>query len=182
MKRILLAVLGILALIGLGPPAAAACPRASAAVIDDVAFRYLPPGLGKPSNFVYDFERVDFVARVWESRIPQGWRVDLDLVVMRGARLSSPRALHRWFIAYDVRDPAPVYRPVRVRGHPGWLAKDEVFWLIRPGLAVSATVDGARWTRHEARRIAQRADGSARHQPVRRSPRCGPTPRLRAAA
>jgi hypothetical protein len=154
MKRVLLAVLAVLLVAG---PAAAAFPASPAAVVDHVAFGYLPPGLGTSSDFAYDFERVDFVARVWESRIPEGWRVDLDLVVMRGARLSSPRALHNWFIRYDVRDPEPVYRRVRVHGHRGWLADDQVFWLIRPGLAVSATLDGARWARHEVRRIAQKA-------------------------
>jgi hypothetical protein len=153
MKRILLAVLAVFVVV----PTAAAWPPAPAALIDHVAFGYLPPGLGRPSTFKYHYDRVDFVSRVWESRIRQGWRVDLDLVVMRGARLSSPRALHKWFIGYDVRDPEPVYRRVCVHGRPGWLAADEVFWLIRPGLAVSATVDGARWTRHQVRRIAQKA-------------------------
>ena len=178
MKRILLAVLAVL--FGLAP-AAVACPRAPVKVIDHVAFRYLPAGLGRPSDFRYDYDRVDFVARVWESRIPQGWRVDLDLVVMRGARLCSPRALHNWFVRYDVRDPEPVYRRVRLHGHQGWLAKDEVFWLIRPGLAVSATVDGRRWTRHEVRRIAQRARPATTPPAVSRWRGCGPTPRSRAA-
>jgi hypothetical protein len=171
MKRSLLAILAVLVVAS----PAAACPPSPAAVIDHVAFGYLPPGLGTSSDFAYHFERVDFVARVWESRIPEGWRVDLDLVVMRGARLSTPRALHAWFIRYDERDPEPVYRAVRVRGHQGWLADDQVFWLIRPGLAVSATVDGTRWTRHEVRHIAQKAAPIS--QAVGRWRASGPTPR-----
>ncbi|HZZ96342.1 MAG TPA: hypothetical protein VFE19_04985 [Jatrophihabitantaceae bacterium] len=134
---------------------AAACPPAPATVIDSIAFGHLPSGLGTASDFSYHFSRVDFVARVWESRTDNGWQVDLDIDVMRGARLSSGRALHDWFIRYEQRDPTPNYHRVRVHGQPGWLCRDQLFWLLRPGLAVSVQLDGTRWPRKEVVRTAR---------------------------
>jgi hypothetical protein len=148
----LVAVLGAVLFVA---PAGAAPARVG--TLDRVEIRYLPPGLGKASNFAFGFERVHFASRVWESRSKAaGWRVDLDLTVMRGHRLSSGHALHDWFIRYEDRPPNEVrYVPVRIHGHPGWLCRDEVFWLARPGLAVSVLVDRARWTRHDVLRIAR---------------------------
>jgi hypothetical protein len=138
-----------------GPAAAASCQPA--ALIDHIAFGYLPSGLGTSSDFSYHYRRVDFTARVWESRVEDGWQVDLDIDVMRGARLTSGRALHDWFIAYEERDPTPRYERVRVHGHPGWLSRDQVFWLVRPGLAVSAQLDSRRWSRHDVLHIGRAA-------------------------
>lgn len=131
--------------------------RAPATVVDSVAFAHLPAGLGTSSDFTYDYDDVDFVARVWESQTGDGWRVDADIDVMRGARLTTPQALHDWFIAYEERDPAPVYRPVRVHGCRGWLSDDQLFWLVRPGVAVSVQLDGSRWSRHDVVRTARSA-------------------------
>ena len=143
-------------------PAATAQPAAAAlssgrAVIDHVAFEHLPRGLGQSSNFRYRFNRVDFTARVWESRSSGGWRVDLDIDVMRGARLSSGSALHDWFIGYEQRASHPHYLPVLVHGHPGWLCPDQLFWLMRPGLAVSVQIDGSRWATWSVVRTAKAA-------------------------
>src|SRR3954469_8006700 len=41
-------------------------------VLGGMSFGYLPPGLGTTTDFAYRFQRVDFIARVWESRIPEG--------------------------------------------------------------------------------------------------------------
>jgi hypothetical protein len=143
-----------------GPPAGRRVAPAAATVIDGMSVRHLPDGLGSASDFVYDYDDVDFVARVWESQPSSGgWRVDLDIDVMRGARLRSGRALHDWFIAYEERDPTPSYRPVRVHGHPGWLCPDQIFWLVRPGVAVSVQLDTTRWSRHELMRIARSTSG-----------------------
>jgi hypothetical protein len=143
------------ALLSAAPAGAAAAPRP--VVLDHVQIRYLPPGLGHSTSFAYRFERVGFHARVWESGSDaKGWRVDLDVAVMRGHRLSSGRALHHWFIRYEDRPSKEAhYVRVRIHGRPGWVCRDEVFWLARPGLAVSVLVDRARWTRHDALRIAR---------------------------
>jgi hypothetical protein len=140
----------------LAGPAAAAAGR-PATVIDHMAFAYLPSGLGTSSDFVYDYDDVDFQARVWESPTTEGWQVDLDIDVMRGARLTSGRALHDWFIGYEERDPTPRYQRVQVHGHPGWLCRDQLFWLVRRGLAVSVHLDGQRWSRHDVVRTARSA-------------------------
>ena len=104
--------------------------------------------VGTSTDFDYSYDDVDFVARVWESRSPMGgWRVDQDIDVMRGARLTDGQALHDWFIAYEGRAPWEAqYLSVLVHGHPGWLSRGQVFWLQRPGLAVSVSVDRARWS------------------------------------
>lgn len=118
-----------------------------ATVVAGIAFGHLPAGLGTSSDFAYRYQGVQFAARVWESAAPTGgWRVDLDVDVMRGARLTDGAALHDWFVAYEARPPAEArYLAVRVHGHPGWLSTGQVFWLQRRGFAVSVSLDRARW-------------------------------------
>jgi hypothetical protein len=145
-KRLLAVVLVPVAVFAAAPVAGATTP---ATTIDSIAFAHLPDGLGSSTDFAYSYQRVDFVARVWESQTADGWRVDLDIDVMRGARLMSGRALHDWFIRYEQRDPAPSYHRVSVHGRPGWLCRDQLFWLLRRGLAVSVQLDGSRWPRRE---------------------------------
>jgi hypothetical protein len=172
MRRLLLLILTFCGLAVLVPAVASAAPPA---VVDGVGFRHLPAGLGTSSDFTYRFQRVDFVARVWESQIPEGWRVDLDIDVLHGDRLTTPKALRRWFIAYEARDPQPTYRAVRVHGARGWLASDQLFWLVRPGFAVSVHVDGTRWPTSEVLRTARSAyvvttDGAAVVRQARGTP------------
>lgn len=135
--------------------ATTAWARTPAAVIDGISFQYLPSGLGATSDFTYDYDDVDFTSRVWESSSPDGGtRADLDLVVMRGARLTDGAALHDWFISYEDRPPAGArYVPVQVHGQPGWLCRDQLFWLVRPGRAVSVLLDHNRWSTLDVVRI-----------------------------
>lgn len=118
-----------------------------ATTVSGIAFGHLPTGLGGSTDFDYSFQGVRFAARVWESGSDEdGWRVDLDVDVMRGARLTDGAALHEWFMAYEHRPPAEArYIAVGVHGHPGWLSRGQVFWLQRPGLAVSVSLDRTRW-------------------------------------
>lgn len=135
-----------------GPGTGRAGPGTS---FGDIRFGYLPDGLGRASDFNYEYDDVVFASRVWESPDPGGgWRVDADLEVLSSARLASGAALHDWFIAYQARPPAEArYVPVRVHGGPGWLAHDQLFWLVHAGLAVSVIVDGARWSTSEVLRV-----------------------------
>jgi hypothetical protein len=137
-------------------PDAAAQPRP---VLDGLHLGYLPRGLGTSTDFDYEFDEVRFAARVWESGSDStGWRVDLHVSVLRGTRLTASRALHDWFIGYEDRPPGEArYVPVRVRGRPGWVARDAVFWLLRPGLAVAVRLDRARWSHRELMRVARSA-------------------------
>ena len=135
-----------------GPARAEAAPGTT---VGGVQFGYLPDGLGQASDFNYEYDDVTFVARVWESQVPDGWRVDADLDAMSGARLTTGQALHDWFIAYEDRPPAEArYVPVRVHSHPGWISRDQLFWLVRPGLAVSVQLDASRWSMADVVRTA----------------------------
>jgi hypothetical protein len=153
-KRVrLLAVIlvaGVLGALTVAATAAAASSRRPppATTLDGIAFGHLPSGLGNSSDFDYTFQGVHFVARVWESQSDDGgWRVDLDVDVMRGKRLTDGPALHDWFVAYEDRPPAEArYIAVDVHGHPGWLSRGQVFWLQRAGLAVSVSLDRTRWS------------------------------------
>lgn len=183
LERFMAALLGIAAL-GVGvtlstPARAAAAPRSAPpamsvgtspalsagtpagrhqAVIGDVAFDYLPSGLGRPSEFTYEFQGVHFVSRVWETYLgTAGWRSDLDIVVMHGAHLQNPQEFQRWFVAYEERYPKPTYLPFRIHRHAGWLTQDQLFWLIRPGLAVSVTFARPPWTTYDAVQTAWHA-------------------------
>lgn len=111
---------------------------------------HLPPGLGASTDFHYEFARVNFDSRVWESGSDAtGWRVDLDIIVMHGARLKTLRALHDWFIRYEQRPTAEAhYTRTWVHAHRAWACRDQVFWLVRPGVAVSVQIDRGRWSRH----------------------------------
>lgn len=162
MRRSLLAII-VVAAAALVPatPASGSQPPGRplpAFVLDGMFFGHLPSGLGTASDFAYHFQRVDFVARVWESQIPEGWTVDLDVAIMRGARLTTGPALHDWFIRYEQRPPAEArYHPLRLNGQPGWRCRDQVFWLVRPGLAVSVQLDRTRWSRHQVTLTARSA-------------------------
>ena len=120
MRRILVLIIAAMRCSGPAGPAAGSRPPGRplpAFVLDGMTFGYLPPGLGTTTDFVYRFQRVDFVARVWESRIPEGWTVDLDVDVMRAPRLTDGKALHDWFISYDQRP-----RRRRTTSPPGSMA------------------------------------------------------------
>lgn len=133
-----------------GPVAAgtaAANGRALPTTVGAMRFSWLPAGLGQPSSFDYSYGSVDFSSTVWESETADGWQVDLHLTVLSGGALSGGQALYDWFTDYQQRPPEEVdYRPVTVRGQPGWLTGDQLFYLVRPGLAVSITVDPSRWS------------------------------------
>lgn len=143
---LLAAVLGALTVAATSAHASST-PPPPATTLNGIAFGYLPSGLGTSTDFDYAFSGVHFAARVWESQSGDGgWRVDLDVDVMRGRRLTDGKALHDWFIAYEDRPPAQArYIAVGVHGHPGWLSRGQVFWLQRPGLAVSVSLDRTRW-------------------------------------
>jgi hypothetical protein len=163
MRRLLsclVVAIGVLAVVSAAAaPAAGAGSSSTGAVVDGVQFGYLPTGLGDSTDFAYEYDDVAFASRVWESGSDAtGWQVDLKVDVMRGVGLRTGQALHDWFVEYQDRPPAEVrYVRVRIHDHPGWACRDQVFWLVRPGLAVSVRVDATRWTRAEALRIARAA-------------------------
>jgi hypothetical protein len=141
-------------------PAALSVPAGAAVKeppIGGAVLHYLPSHLGRSTDFEYEFARVAFASRVWESQSSAtGWRVDLDVVLMHGARLANAAGLHDWFIRYEQRPPSEAhFVPVRVHGRRGWACRDQVFWLVRPGVAVSVRIDRTRWSRRVLFRTAQ---------------------------
>jgi hypothetical protein len=145
------------ALLLLAAPQAAASAGPPSPPLGGATLHYLPSGLGTASDFDYRFARVSFAARVWESGSDAaGWRVDLHIIVMHGPRLRTPQTFHDWFIRYQQRPPQEAqYRPARVRNHRAWAARDQVFWLAHPGVAVSVQIDRSRWSRCELFRTAR---------------------------
>ena len=130
--------------------------RAPAATVGDLTFRRLPTGLGaRWDSSPYSYDDVDFLASVWESGSDElGWTVDLHITVMTGPRLSSAKALHDWFIEYQERPADEVdYRRTTVLGRPGWITDDQIFWLVRPGLAASVTLRHPRWSAADLRKL-----------------------------
>ncbi len=142
-----------------GAAGAAVGPASRGERLGGVQLRYLPRGLGTSTDFEYEYEDVSFVSRVWESGSDAaGWSVDLDVDVMRGRRLVNGRALHDWFIPYEDRPADEVsYHRIRIHGRPGWLTRDEVFWLVRPGLAIAMSVDRTRFSTRQLLRTARAA-------------------------
>jgi hypothetical protein len=155
-RKLIGLLVAVLACVGLTSGAAAA-EAAEQPPLGGAVLHYLPPGLGRSTDFEYEFARVEFASRVWESGSNgTGWRVDLEVVVMHGARLSTARRLHDWFIRYEQRPPAEArYHPVRIHGRHGWACHDQVFWLARPGAAVSVRIDRSRWSRRALFRTAR---------------------------
>lgn len=152
MKRILLgALLCAAMLFGGAAPAVAA----QAGTLDGLRIGHVPRGLGTASDFAYEYNDVTFVSRVWESQNATGWQVDLTVDVLRGDRLATPAALHDWLIDYQDRPAGEAqYRRTRVHGHAAWIGRDEIFWLLRPGVAVMIRLDTERWNHCELRQTA----------------------------
>ena len=125
-------------------------------VLDGFRLTHLPAGLGTPSNFAYEWDDVAFHARDWETRHDDGWRVDLTIETLRGDRLASLAAVRDYLTDYLEQDPASwTLRPVTIGHRRGLRTDDRVFWLMRPGLAVSVSIDPDRYGVAELLRTAR---------------------------
>lgn len=131
-------------------------PRPVAPVLDGFRLTHLPAGLGTPSDFRYEWDDVAFCSRDWESRHGDGWRVDLTIETLRGDRLSSLAALRDYLTDYLEQDPDSwQLTPVTIGHRPGLRTDNRVFWLVRPGLAVSVSIDRERYGVPELLRTAR---------------------------
>jgi hypothetical protein len=140
-------------------PPTPAVSRASAPLLDGFALGWLPADLGpQVSDFTYTFGGIDFRSRVWE-RGPDadgGYHEDLDVAVLRGDRLDSAATLYRFLTNYEQRPPAQWhFVPFQVHGHPGYLGRDEAFWLVRPGIAVKVMLDQQRFSVADVALVAE---------------------------
>ncbi len=140
-------------------PQPAVVSKASAPVVDGFAIGWLPAGIGqRVSDFTYTFGGVDFRSRTWE-RGPDAdgaYRQDLGVAVLRGARLENAAALYTFLTNYEQRPPAQWhFVPFQVHGHPGYLGRDEAFWLVRPGVAVKVMLDQQRFSAIDVALVAE---------------------------
>lgn len=144
--------------------------RAHAPRVDGFTVCLLPGGVGNlVSDFVYSFDDVDFRSLVWESGpdAAGGYRQDLDVGVLRGQRLTSRGALYRFLTDYEQR-PSDEWRfvPFTVHGRPGYLGRDEAFWLVEPGVAIKVSVDRDRFSVAD---VVLVAEGIRRSHPMRQA-------------
>lgn len=126
------------------------------AALDGFRLGHLPAGLGElVSDFAYEWGGVSFASRVWE-RGPDSdgaYSVDLMVSVLRGARLDDGPGLRR-FMKHYLEEDAPDWAWISVRGQPGWIGEGRIFFLVKPGVAVSILLDTDRFSWLELLRIA----------------------------
>lgn len=118
--------------------------------LDGFVIGYLPDGVGTPSDFQYEWGDVTFHTRDWESRTDSGWQVDLTVQTLRGDRLDDLDAVRDFLVDYLEKDPDGWrLEPFRNGHYRGYLADDQAFWFVRPGVAASVRIDRERYDRTE---------------------------------
>ncbi|MDE9366997.1 hypothetical protein PZ938_15380 [Luteipulveratus sp. YIM 133132] len=110
-----------------------------------MTFPHLPGGLGEMASFDSEDDGTQISTTVWESPVPEGSAVDLSVTVVRSERFTDPQAFHDWLVPWQER-PAEeaAYEATTINGRAAWLGRDQVLWLVRPGLGATATVDATR--------------------------------------
>lgn len=124
--------------------------------LDGFVVGYVPAGIGtEVSDFATEWEDVRFHTRVWERQVAEGYRVDLRVHVLRGARLGTLDALRDFLAAYHERDAAG-WQPAAFDngGVPGLIGDGEAFWLVEPGVAVDVLADPELVPEAELRAVA----------------------------
>ncbi|MFV2101134.1 hypothetical protein [Micromonospora sp. LOL_024] len=108
-------------------------------MLDGFHIGQVPNGVGdEVSDFASEWDDVCFASRVWERQLPEGYRADLRVHVLRGGRLTDLTALRDFLCEYHERDPAE-WRLVEFQHGDGLGSTDGVqaFWLVEPGVAVT---------------------------------------------
>lgn len=120
--------------------------------LDGLALTHLPEGLGTPSDFATEWEGVDFTQRVWETRVDEGWRVDLQVQIMRAARFKDLNALRAFLVEYHERGDDWQSEPF---GDDGYASEREVVRLLESGLAVEVRDPFGRTGMAEVKAVAE---------------------------
>jgi hypothetical protein len=137
--------------VGLDPGTQQAAPSTQqrACTLDGFVIDRLPDGIGSPTDFEYEWEDVAFHSRVWETGPdPEGATVvDLTVKTVRGAKLTDLSNLRDFLTEYHEQDPDEwKLTPITVGVFDGYLAADQVFYFISPGLAAEVSIDRTRFT------------------------------------
>ncbi|PSK92316.1 hypothetical protein CLV63_11875 [Murinocardiopsis flavida] len=131
--------------------------RGSPEEVDGFVLTHLPHGIGTGvADFRTEWGGVAFASRVWERRLPDGGhRVDAKVNVMRGERLRDLASLRAFLAEYHEHDPDDWHLVAfeHPEGH-GLRTSGFVFWLVRPGTAVSIRLDPERFGAAELTRTA----------------------------
>jgi hypothetical protein len=126
-------------------------------VLDGFAIGQVADGVGPSvSDFEYEPEDgVRFTSRVWERETANGGHaVDLEVIVMRADRLATLGHLRDYMAEYHERDPAS-WTKVQVGARPGLTDGGHVFWLVEPGVALSVSIDTARFGARALMEVAE---------------------------
>ncbi|OLT30081.1 hypothetical protein BJF83_08870 [Nocardiopsis sp. CNR-923] len=136
--RFAAALLAVLALVLAAAPAAGAPGGGD---VDGFTVGYLPAQVDERTTadeFDYAWGDVSFATRVWERPLEGGgFRVVLQVLVMRGERLTDLDAVRAFLAEYHERAPhAWELTPFDNRGTPGLFGEIEAFWSPEAGVAV----------------------------------------------
>jgi hypothetical protein len=120
-----------------------------ACILDGFVIDHLPGGIGRPSDFEYEWDDVVFHSRVWETGPdPEGaTKVDLTVKTIRGEKVIDLESLRAFLTEYHEQDPATwELTAIDVAGYGGYRADDQVFFFISPGIAAEVSIDRTRFT------------------------------------
>ncbi|PRX95470.1 hypothetical protein [Allonocardiopsis opalescens] len=155
-RGLLVAISALLVLSAAGPaaPALASPPARAQAlpggVLDGFGIGRLPPGTGGlVTDFAFEWGGTRFASRVWESGPGPsgGYRVDVNIKVLRSPGLDSPQALRDFLLGYYDVHLSVAEWGLHPFGADGYTAEGEVFWLAAPGVGVSVRTDPRRFDR-----------------------------------
>lgn len=125
-------------------------PSPSTPTVDGFQLTHLPPGLGnRVTDFEYTWEDVDFRNLVWESVADEadGFRVDMNAHVLRGDLLTSNDTVRQYLSTYLERDPSSWHlQNLQLADTTALIGAEDVFWLVRPGVAIWISIDASRFS------------------------------------
>lgn len=126
--------------------------------LDGFRIGWVPPGAGDlVTDFESEWEEVGFRTRVWETGPSEegGYRVDLQVAIMRSPTFTDPAAVRAFLINWLERDPDGwATQPYRHPDGTGFGDDDELFWLVEPGVAVRVSGNPESVDTRELRRTA----------------------------
>lgn len=126
--------------------------------LDGFRIGWVPPAAGGlVTDFESEWEEVGFRTRVWESgpSADGGYRVDLQVVIMRSPTFTDPAAVRSFLINWLERDPDWATLSYQHPDGAGFGDDDEVFWLVEPGVAVRVSGNPESVDERELRRTAR---------------------------
>lgn len=146
---------------GAGAAPGADTPEPEGGTVDGFAIGHVPAALAEgaeveASEVSYTWGGVDFTARTWERALAGGgFRVELQVLVMRAETLAGPEELRAFLAEYHERDAQEwELEEFDHRGAPGFMGAAEAFWLEDRGVAVEVRDSAELLGREEVRRTA----------------------------